>query len=71
MEINAQKQTYIVKLVIYTILFLGNIWYSVDSFCECAGTFKIKTLLSGIFFLAMAVYFVWQVISEYKLHKTK
>lgn len=71
MATNLEKQTYITKMVVYIILVLGNIWFTIDSFREYAGTLKAKTLLSGIFFLAMMFWFACQAFSEYKSHKIR
>ena len=66
-----EKRTYIVSMVFYSILFLGNIWCAIDSFYEYAGTLKTKTLIKGIIFFVFIFYFAWQAIAEYKLHKAK
>jgi len=54
-----------------SILSLGNIWYSIDSFCEYADTLHTKTLIKGIFFFSMIFWFAGRAITEYKLQKAK
>ena len=58
-------------MVFNLILFLGNIWCAIYSFCEYAGTLETKVLIKGIIFLVFIFFFAWQTIAEYKLHKAK
>ena len=71
METQAKKQNKTIKLIYYVALFVGNIWCSIDSFCEYAETLKTKTLIKGIFFFAMIFWFARQAIVEYKLFMAK
>ena len=71
METKAEKQTRLIKIILYIILFAGNIWCAIDSFCEYAGTLKTKTLIKGMYFLVFIFFFAWQTIVEFKLHKAK
>lgn len=68
---NLEKQSYIIKMVLYIVLVIGNIWCATDSFYEYAGTHRTKTLISGIFFFLMIVWFTCQAISDYNSHKAK
>lgn len=71
METKAKKQNNIGKLIYYVLLFFGSIWCTIDMFCEYAGTYKVKLLFKGIFFLALIFWFARQTIEEYKLFKAK
>ena len=71
MATQADKKTYTFKIILYTILFLGNIWCAIDSFCDYAETLKTKTLIKGIIFFVFIFFFAWEAIVEYKLHKAK
>lgn len=71
MATRADKKTYTFKIILYTILFLGNIWCAIDSFCEYAGTLKTKTLIKGLYFLVFIFFFAWRAIVDFKLHKIK
>ncbi len=66
-----EKQTRTVKIILYIVLFLGNIWCSIDAFCEYAVTLKTKTLIKAILFLVFIFFFAWEAVVEYKLHKAK
>lgn len=71
MEIQSGKQTFVIKIILYLIMFLGNFWCAIESFCEYAVTFKTKTLIKGIMFLLFIFFFAWETVVEYKLHKAK
>jgi len=71
METQSNQKNRIFKIILYIVLFLGNIWCSIDSFCEYADTLHTKTLIKGIFFFLMIFWFAGRAITEYKLHKAK
>ncbi len=71
MKAQAEKQMHVIRIILYLILFLGNTWCAIDSFCEYAGTLKSKTLIKGIVFLVFIFFFAWVAIVEYKQHKAK
>lgn len=71
METQAEKRIYIISIVFYVILFLGNIWCAIDSFCDYAETLKTKTLIKGIIFFVFIFFFAREAIVEYKLHKAR
>jgi len=71
MEKQLNQKNRIFKIVLYIVLFLGNIWCSIDSFYEYADTLRTKTLIRGIFFFVMIFWFARLAITEYKFHKAK